>query len=374
LRKHDDMRTFAILVLVGLGLLVAAGTGCSHGPANDEEGPSAVEVTVTQVERGDISNHLKLSGTVTAAPNHDIRVSSLVAGRITEMKVAEGDRVGAGELLARLDARPYQDQLDQAEAALAQAQANLKNASAIRKRNEDLEQRGIAARKDLEEAQTQESVAQSALKQTEAAVALAQRQVARTAVHSPLSGFVIKRFVSTGEQVDGTAGQPVVEVANLDDLELVVNVPAPYLADLRSREPLALTADAFPNKTFAGHVVAVPAAVDPSSSAGAVRIRLANPGNLLRLGMFLKTELPFETHHQTLLIPAQALYHDEGNHPVVYRVEGDNATGVPVKIGVATPDKVEILDGVKAGDTVILTGGYGLSDKARVKVKAGDAR
>ena len=73
-----------------------------------------------------------------------------------------------------------------------------------------------------------------ALKQAEAAVALAERQVARTDVKSPLSGFVVKRFVNAGEQVDGTAAQPVVEVANLDTVELLVNVPALYLGKLRA--------------------------------------------------------------------------------------------------------------------------------------------
>jgi RND family efflux transporter MFP subunit len=365
------MRQISIVSITALMLLSAV--GCSHSSPQDDAAP-VVEVTVTHVERADISDALTLSGTVIAPPNRDIRVSALVAGRIAELAVAEGDRIQAGQLLARVDAHPYQDQLTQAQAAEAQAHASLENAALSFQRNQDLLQRGIAARKDVEDARTQESVARGALKQAEATVALAERQVARTDVKSPLSGFVVKRFINAGEQVDGTAAQPLVEVANLDTVELVVNVPALYLGKLRADEPLTLSLDAFPDRTFAGRVVAIPAAVDPGNGSGAVRIALANPGSLLRLGMFLKTELALETHRQAIVIPVQALYHDEQNRPVVYHLDAQTATATPVKLGVATPEKVEILDGVKPGDAIVLTGGYGLGDKVRVEVKSGDAR
>jgi membrane fusion protein (multidrug efflux system) len=105
-----------------------------------------------------------------------------------------------------------------------------------------------------------------------------------------------------------------------------------------------------------------------------VRIRLANPRGELRLGMFLKAELSLETHAKALLIPVEALYRDEQSHPVVYKVEGESATATDVKIGVMTPERVEIVEGVKAGDTIVLTGGYGLGEKAKVKLKGGDGK
>jgi membrane fusion protein (multidrug efflux system) len=364
-----------MIAALGVSLLLGAGAGCSRGgEAADAEKVALAEVTLTRVERGDISDTLTLSGSVAGAPNNDVRVSALVAGRIAEMKAAEGDAVTAGQVLAHIDAHPYRDQLTQAQALAAQAAANLENTTAARKRNEDLVQRGIAARKDLEDARTQESVAQAALKQAEAAVSLARMQVARTAVESPLTGVVVKRFVGVGEQVDGTAGQPVVEVANLREVELVVNVPAAYLGKLHRGQSLSLAADAFPERKFAGRILAIPAAVDAGSNAGAVRIRLANPRGELRLGMFLKAELPFETHTKALLIPVEALYRDEQSHPVVYKVEGENASATDVKIGLRTPEKVEIVEGVKAGDTIVLTGGYGLGEKAKVKVKSGEGK
>ena len=366
------MRAKIILAMCGLAML-AAGVGCSTG-TGETKAAAAAEVTLTKVERGDISDTLVVSGSVMATPNNDVKVGSLVMGRIAEMKVAEGDHVRAGEVLAQVDAHPYQDQLTQAEQTVAQAKANLENASAARTRNEDLVTRGIAARKDFEDSRAQESVAKATLRQGEAAVSLAQMQVMRAALRSPFDGVVVKRFASVGEQVDGSAGQPVVEVARLNEVELVVNVPAAYLPRLRAGQALQLTSDAFPDQKFPGRIVAIPVAVDPGSGAGAVRIRIGNGKGRLRLGMFLKAEVPFETHKNTLLIPVAALYRDEESKTVVYRVEGETAAVVDVKTGVANQEKVEIVDGLKAGDTVVLTGGYGLGEKTQIKVKSAETK
>src|SRR5437870_1652552 len=152
-----------------LASLVLSLTACSRKAASETEEPAVAEVTLTQIKRAEVSQVLNLTGTIAALPNQDVRVSSLVPGRVAEMKAAEGDRVRAGQLVAQIDDRPIRDQLAQAEAAAAQARANLANATLARARNENLFERGIAARKDLEDARTQESVAAAALQEAEAA-------------------------------------------------------------------------------------------------------------------------------------------------------------------------------------------------------------
>lgn len=357
-------------------LLVAGGlAGCSHkGDSPDEAGAglsatASADVTLTKVARGDIRETVVVNGSVAALPNQDVKVSALVPGRVAEMTVAEGDSVRAGQVLAQLDARPYQDQLQQAEAAVQSAKANLENAQASRKRNEDLFQRGIAARKDREDARTQENVAAASLRQAEGALGLARLQLERTQIHSPLSGRIAKRFVSVGEQVDGTAAQPVVEVANLAQVELLGNLPAVYLAKLRAGQSLEIQSDAFPGKQFTGHVVAISPAVDPATNLGLVRIRIANPNGLLRIGMFLSAQVAIEDHKNALTVPPEAIYRDENGQPRVYRVAQGKAAAVDVKLGIQTKDRVELLSGVNESDAVILTGGYGLADGAKVRVK-----
>lgn len=355
-------------------LVLAAGlSGCPHKASGNEDDAggagAAPEVTLTRVQRGDIADTLHLTGTIAAPPNQDVRVSSFVPGRIAEMKVAEGDRVTIGQLLAKIDDHTYRDQLSQATAAEAQAKANLENAKLNLARDEGLFSRGIAARKELEDARTQAAVAQAALQQVQAALSLARLQVSRTEIVSPLNGMVVKRFVSVGEQVDGTAAQPVAEVASYGEVELLASIPATSLTKIRVGQALTISSDAFPGKTFTGRAVAVSPAVDPTTNAGLVRVRFPNPNGLLRLGMVLTAEALTGKHSGTLTVPPQAIYRDEQGTPHVYKVNGDAAASVEVQLGIQTQDAVELLSGVQAGDTVILTGGYGLGDKAKVRVK-----
>ncbi len=362
---------YAAVTLGAVGFL-----GCSPKRATQDDEPGSsnasqpvAEVTVTRVARGEVSSTLTVTGTIAAPPNEDTRVSSLVSGRITRMMAAEGDRVREGQVLAKIDDRAFLDQIQQASATVEQAKANLDNARLNRDRNETLFNRGIAARKDLEDSRTQVSVSEAALRQAEATLALARLQLSRTEVRSPLAGTVVKRLMSAGEQVDGTAAQPLFEVANLSVAELFGNVPAVYLGKIRVGQTLPITTDAFPGKNFTGRVVAISPAVDPSTNVGLVRIRLTNEAGLLRLGMFLSAQVPLETHRKALVVPPQAVYRDEKGQPQVYRVQEASAEAVPVKVGLETPDRIELLSGVQEGETVILTGGYGLGEHTKIRIK-----
>lgn len=359
---------------VAVAFISLAISGCSHhagadsGDDTTSNTATKAEVTLTKVVRTDIAQTLTLTGNAAALPNQDVRVSSLVPGRIADLKVAEGDRVQSGELLAKIDDRTYRDQLSQAEAAEAQARATLENARLSTTRNEDLFKRGIVARKDMEDAQTQEHVAQAAERQAQAALEIAHLQVGRTEILSPLSGIVVKRSVSVGEQVDGTAAQPIVEVASLGELEFLANAPASSLSKMHAGEPVNVVTEALPGKKFPGRVVAVSPAVDPTTGVGLVRVRVPNSGGQLRLGLFLTAEIPVEKHAHALCVPPDSIYRDDAGQPRVYLVENDSAKAVSVELGIQTKDLVELASGVKEGDTVILKGGYGLADTAKIQV------
>jgi RND family efflux transporter MFP subunit len=362
-------------LIASVAVVVLAASGCSHKAGDDDQGSFASEtiahVTLTRVSRTDISRTFALTGTAAALPNKDVKVSALVPGRLAELKLAEGDAVTEGQILARLDDRTYRDQLLQAEAAQQQAQANLENAKLSHTRNQDLFQRGIAARKDLEDAQTQASVAAAAVRQADAALEIARLNLARCEIVSPLNGIVAKRFVSVGEQVDGTAVQPIVEVANLAEVEFLGNAPAVYLAKMHPGEGVDVVTEAVPGQKFPGRVVATAPSIDPSTGVGFVRIRVPNQHAVLRLGMFLSAEISVDTHRHVFVVPVQSIYKDEESQPRVFVVNQDAATAVKVELGIETTDRVELVDadGLKEGDNIILTGGYGLGDKAKVQVQ-----
>jgi membrane fusion protein, multidrug efflux system len=334
-----------------------------------EAGEAAPEVTVTTVRKGRLAQDLLVSGNLAALPNRDAKVAALVPGRIKSLLVVEGTRVTTDQPLAELDSTSLREQLRQAEAAVTQAKANVENARLSAQRNEGLLQRGIAARKEVEDARTQLSVNEATLQQAEAALAAAHTQLARAVIRAPFSGTVVHRFVGVGEQVDGSASQPIAEVANVDTLELWGSAPSSRLAEIKNGEQFEFETDQVPDARFKARVVAVLPAVDPATNNGTVRIRLANPRHLLKFGMFIAVNLPLRENKERLVVPRQAVYPDESGEPHVYKIEGDQAESVPVKLGIQTKDESEILSGVQKGDKVILAGGYGLPEKSKVRIK-----
>lgn len=372
LRLTDRLLTHrALFCSSAVALVILATCGCGKSKGADDEAASnpVPEVTLTKVQRLPIAQELFVSGNLASLPNQDAKIAALVSGRIARVLVVEGDQVAQGQPLAELENSSLKDQLLQAEAAVAQARANVENSKLSAQRNEGLLQRGIASRKEVEDARTQLSVNQAALAQAEAALSVARTQVARSVIHAPFAGTVVHRFLGAGEQVDGTGSQPIVEIANIDALELLGTVPASRLSEIGTGEEFSFQTSAVPGAAHSARVVAVLPAVDPNTNNGTVRIRIDNRKHLMKLGMFVSVELPLKGNSKRLVVARQAIYPDESGEPHVYRVTGTEAESVPVQLGVQTRDQVEIISGVQEGDTLILSGGYGLPEKSHVRVK-----
>ena len=342
--------------------------GCSRH-ASSEEGEAAAVPTITAdvgtVARQDLVEALTVRGAITAVPNEDVRISALVAGHVTAMKVAEGDSVKAGQVVAEIDPRPLEDQLRQATAGVSQAKAGLENARLNLARTQRLFERGIAAGKEVEDARNQEAAAQAGVEQAAATLDTARRQVARTKVTSPIGGQVVKRLVNVGEQVDGTAGQPLLEVANLDRVELAANVPADKLASVRVGQLAEVSAEGA-NERVSGEVIAIAPAVDPATNAATARIRMMNPARLLKVGMFAQARIAVGGRKGTLTVPPSAVAKDEAGEAAVYVVANGVAQRTPVKVGLETPDAVEITSGVSEGQSILTSSVHGLGDKAKL--------
>ncbi len=360
------------LVTAGLCLtLVLAGCGKKSGDPEEDsksEAKAVPDVTVTKVTRASIQDNLIVSGNLAAPPNHDAKVAALVPGRISRVLVVEGSTVKDGQPLAELDTTLLREQERQAEATLAQARATTENAKLTQQREESLLGRGVSSRKEVEDAKSQLAVNIAALSNAEAGLATAKAQLARAQVRAPFAGTVVKRFAGVGEQVDGTAAQPIVEVAQIDTLELMGTVPAARLNEIKTGEAFDFSSPDSGDKVSA-KVVAILPAVDPATNNGTVRIHFDNPNHALKLGQFLTVDLPLKGNGPRLVVPKQAIYPDESGEPHVYKLNGEQAESVAVQVGLQTKDKAEILSGVNEGDTVILSGGYGLPEKAKVHVK-----
>jgi membrane fusion protein (multidrug efflux system) len=341
---------------------------CGGKSAEEEAEPPSVPTIVADtaaVVRKTLIDEVVVRGTIAAIPNEDVKVSALVPGRVNTVTVAEGDSVGQGQVIAQLDRQPLEDQRRQATAAVDQAKAQLENARLALQRNQQLFERGIAAGKEVEDAKKDQSGAQAALEQANAALSIATRNVERASVRAPIAGQIVKRMVSVGEQVDGTAAQPIVEIANLDRVELAANVPADYLPRVKVGLAATIKSDAFPDREFPGSILAIAPAVDATTNAALARIRATNQGHALKVGMFAEAHVAVAEHTNAIVVPPAAIVRSsEGT--VVYVLTGDTAQRTNVQVGLEQPDAVEILSGVKEGQTVLVSSVYGLGEKAKL--------
>ena len=354
------------LLPVAVVAALAASIACGH--KGEDEGADTAAVPTIAADRGmvvrrTLVEETTVRGAVTARPNEDVKVSALVPGRVTSVTVAEGDSVRQGQVVASIDRRPIEEQRRQAAAALEQANAQVENAKLNLDRMTQLFTKGIAAGKEVEDAKTQMASATAAREQATAALNTSNLQLERTDVRAPIAGQVVKRMVSVGEQVDGTAGQPIVQIANLDRVEMAANVPADYLSRVKPNQRALISTAALPGVEMTGSVIAIAPAVDPATNTALVRIGIGNAERQLRVGMFAEARLQLAEHPNVLVVPPPALVkNDDGTF--VYVVNGNTAQRTPVMIGLETPSGVEITSGVAEGQTVLTSSVYGLGEKA----------
>lgn len=347
----NNWTKLGLLLLLGFVLLIPA---CKKDPAQDEETAPNVEVEVATVAQNPIRQIVLATGTLNALPNQDVQVSALVAGRVINLSVVEGDKVSKGQELAQLDASTYLDQLKQAE-------ATLENTKQTEVRLSKLFERGIAAGKEKEDAHKEYLIAQSEYD-------TAKIQVARTRVTSPISGVVAKRFLNVGEQVDGTASQPIFEVGNFEPIELTATIQASLVQYVHEGEDAELKVDAFGNTVFPAKVIALLPKIDANTNTVTARIQTPNSDHRLRGGMFATASIIADVHPNAMNIPASALV-VANNEPKVFVVQADSTVQErPVKTGWRDGDRIEILEGAKPGERVVTTGSYGLGDKMKVTI------
>ena len=158
------------------------------------------------------------------------------------------------------------------------------------------------------------------------------------------------------------------EIANLDRVELAANVPAEHLAQVKVGQTATVATEAYRAHPFSGSVLAIAPAVDATTNAVLVRIRIDNPGRLLKVGMFAEARLRLATHRDALVVPPSAVVRGE-NGPAVYVVTADIAERTAIKVGLEMSDAIEVLSGLTEGQVILTSSVYGLGQKAKLGVR-----
>lgn len=405
-------------------LIVFVIIGKKAGWIGKDEG---IKVSVTKVDRKTIIETVSANGKI--QPEVEVKMSSDVSGEIKELYVKEGDSVQAGRLLARIDPELYQSALDRSEATLNNSKANLANARARLLQSEakfnEVEQQYLRNKKMYEqklisdgEFQTAQSTfistkadieaakqtvigAQFTVKTQEAGLKEAKKNLTRTEIFAPVSGIVSKLNVEKGERVVGTsqmAGTEMMRIANLNDMEVSVDVNENDIVKVSIGDTVEVEVDAYNSRKFKGMVTEIANSATTSSATTSdqvtnfvVKIRILRSSyadlekafgkkrSVFRPGMSASVEIQTEHAHNVIALPIEAVTTRNKNDldttsiasksthkaekskedvEVVFVCGTDNKLSIrQVKTGVQDDKVIEILSGLKEGDEVV-TGPY----------------
>lgn len=359
------LTTAALAVILASSTTACQRTEPTTSAASESSAPAArVDVSVITVTATDVESTLQLSGTLT--PQTRVGVKSTLPGTLSRVTVEIGDRVRAGQVLATLDRRELDAQVDAAaasvgvaKASLEAAEASLANAVLERDRALNLFDKGAVPRQRLDAAETahrsaaaQRELARANLAQSEASHRRAQEVQRDATITSPISGVVVERNFDPGSLVSPGTERPILIVADLSVLKLEAGVSELEAGRLRVGMPARLTVQAKPGEAFDGRVTAISPEVDARNRHFAVEVRTTNRAGTLLSGMYGVAIIPLARAQRVLAVPRDAVTTRDGAR-VVMKVADNAVVPSPVTEGLSNGALVQITKGLSAGDVIL---------------------
>jgi len=381
-RKKFITWTLAVIALIILGLLYAKGT---FTPAMGVQA-----ATVTQVYPSQAFTLLNASGYVVA--QRKSALASKVTGRLIWLGVEEGSIVKKDQVVARLDNQDVNASKNQAAAnvnvarfTVEQVQAELRDATLSFNRNKELLSRGVVAQQAYDDALARYekavaavAAAEAALKANNAALEGAAALLEYTLIRAPFDAVVLTKDADVGDIVTplgaaANAKASVITIADMSSLEVEADVSESNLSQVRPGQPCEIRLDAFPELRFRGEIHMVVPTADRSKATVMVKVRFIDKDSRILPEMSAKVaflsrsvkaeeEKPRTALHQTALV-------NRKDRKVVFLVKGDRVVETPVSLGGPMGEMVEVLEGVKAGDRVVLNPSDRLRNGSKIKIE-----
>src|SRR5580765_947272 len=355
--------------LLGLALIFAGLAACNKKPEANFERPPA-PVTVARAVAQDVPVYIDAVGKTVA--REVVSVQPQVSGRITQIHFTDGANVKIGDLLFTIDPRPYQAQLNQAEANVAQAEAALSLAKVNFARVEKVSDPRAVSRQDFDARKSAVESAEATLKQNRAAVENARLNLEYCTIRSPINGRAGQRAVDVGNVVSANSGSLLV-IQRLDPIYADFTVTESELSGVqRNMAKQALKVEVrLPDdgtEPREGNLTFLDNSVQEGSGTVKLRATLNNNDRSLWPGRFVKVRLILQTQRDAVLVPADAPQLS-AKGPFVYVVKPDSSAELrPVKVGQRQEDLIVIKDGLKADERVVVSGQLGVTPGGKVRV------
>jgi len=357
-------------------LLAACGkSGDAPGGAPPGGGMPPAEVGVVTVQPQDVPLVTELPGRLEASRTAQVRARA--AGIVQERLFREGSDVKAGQPLFRIDPAPYQQQVATAQATLARAQANLGQARALAERYRPLVEANAISKQEYANAVAAQKAAEAEVAAGEAAVRTAQINLNYAQVTAPISGRIGRALVTEGALVGQGEATPLAVIQQINPLFVNITQSAnEVLALRRAMDQGRLKAAGSPAKVLLddgseyGHparLLFADLSVDPSSGQVTLRAEVPNPNGMLLPGMYVRVQVEQARAANAILLPQQAVTRSQQGDSVMVVGPDGKVAPRPVKVGSAQGSQWVVLDGLKAGEQVMVDGFQKLRPGAPVK-------
>jgi RND family efflux transporter MFP subunit len=356
MNKRSLLRLFITLVILAGVTAVIASVLTSNKKKNEAKTAlvatvnSGVAVRVIPVQADSLSTGIAANGHFEAKTQIDLSAKS--AGRIERILVDEGSVVRVGQVLAVIDA-------DDLSVDMNSAEVNYQNALKDKQRYENAFATGGVTRQQLDQAIL-------ALNNAQARLSTTRIRIADATIRSSINGVVNKKYIETGSIV--APGTKLFEVVDISKLVLRVSVTESQVAALKQGDKVSVKASAFPDRDFAGRVSFIAAKADEALNFPIEISLVTNPGNIIRAGMYGTAVFNFTATKPVIQVSRTAFVGSVSSNQV-YVMNADSTASVrTVVAGRVLGDKVEVIEGLKENETVIVSGQVNLSEGAKVTV------
>jgi len=304
---------------------------------------------IDTVQEASALSQLTLTGSIAPDETKMVKIFPLVSGVAEEVKVQLGDVVQKGQTLAILKS----PEMAGFTKDYISAEADLKNTHRILESTEEMYKSGLASEKDLEQAQSDYKKAQAENKRASAVVAINKSNDNGYEVRSPLSGFVVEKNLTNNTQVRADNGQNLFTVADLSSVYVLANVYESDIAKIQTGDMVKITTLSYPNKIFGGKIDKIDNMLDPDNRAMHARIKIENPGNLLKPGMFANVLIKAKSGEDLPFISSNAIVFDNDRDYVVVADGPAKVHIQPITVAKTVEDRAYISAGLKPGDRIV---------------------
>ena len=356
-----------VIQFAGCVGLAAGLVSCSKSPGENAKAhdDGAIPVTIAKVATVPMDRALTVVGTLFA--KDEATIGAQVEGQVEKTRVDFGDRVTVGQELALIDTTSYEAFARQSAANLEKTRASALNAGQNLKRVQELQKEKIASASDLDAAVALAEQARADVKSAEAADAIAQLNLERSHVKAPFEGAVAERIASAGDYLK--IGSPLFRLVNDSVLKFIFQVPERSASFVTKKLPVQFSVDNYPDEIFSGSVYLISPSVSTASRAFGVGALVTNTNFRLKANTFARGTLVLERAVPTRMIPLEAVVSFAGVTKV-FVVEGDTVHARAVKAGRISDRRQEILEGLQAGESVVVSGQSRLSEGSRVTIQS----